>query len=220
MPFFKLKHLFFFILTLFFDNALIAKELIISEIKNKIVNVDVYGNNFILNKNYIIKNGDFVTSKNQNSYFVFNNVKICLAKNSSVKFKEIKSKNVILEHIKGNVLVNKIKNKSLKVEISIYKKFIFDVKDKVYINQFNKNKFIVRSFFGLSYKPFYSKQTFKLKNNTEYKYDAKLKETKVSNILKDPLIINCLTNKKIIDANKNYSFTCIQNGKKLVCGYK
>ena len=28
------------------------------------------------------------------------------------------------------------------------------------------------------------------------------------------------TNKKIIDPNENYSFTCIQNGKKLVCGYK
>ncbi len=123
-----MKHLFFFILTLFFNNTLIAKELIISEIKNKIENVDVYGNKFILNKNYIIKNGDF--------------------------FKSNKSKNVILEHITGNLLVNKIKNKSLKVEISIYKKFIFDVKDKVYINQFNKNKFIVRSFFGLSYKPF------------------------------------------------------------------
>ncbi len=220
MPFLKLKHLFFFILALFFNNTLIAKELIISEIKNKIETVDIYGNKFILNKNYIIKNGDFVKSKNQNSYFVFNNVKICLAKNSAVKFKEIKSKNVILEHIKGNLLVNKIKNKSLKVEISIYKKFIFNVKDKVYINQFNKNKFIVRSFFGLNYKPLYSKQTFRLKNNTAYKYDTKLKETKVSNILKDPLIINCLTNKKIIDADKNYSFSCIQNGKKLVCGYK
>ena len=186
MPFFKLKHLFFFILTLFFNNTLVAKELIISEIKNKIEIVDIYGDKFILNKNYIIKNGDFIKSKNQNSYFVFNNVKICLAKNSSVKFKEIKSKNVILEHITGNLLVNKIKNKSLKVEISIYKKFIFDVKDKVYINQFNKNKFIVRSFFGLSYKPFYSKLTFRLKNNTTYKYDAKLKVAKVSNILKDP----------------------------------
>ena len=220
MPFFKLKRLFFLIFILFFNNTLIAKELVISEIKNKIENVDIYGNSFILNKNYIIKNGDFVKSKNQNSYFIFNNVKICLAKNSSVKFKEIKSKNVILEHIKGNILVNKIKNKSLKVEISIYKKFIFDFKDKVYINQFNKNKFIVRSFFGLSYKPFYSKLTFRLKNNTAYKYDTKLKETKVSNILKDPLIINCLTNKKIIDADKNYSFTCMQNGRKLVCGYK
>ena len=165
MPFFKLKHLFFFILTLFFNNTLIAKELIISEIINKIENVDVYGNKFILNKNYIIKNGDFVTSKNQNSYFVFNNVKICLAENSSVKFKEIKSKIVILEHITGNVLVNKIKNKNLKVEISIYKKFILDVKGKVYINQFDKNKFILRSFFGLSYKTFYSKKIFKLKKN-------------------------------------------------------
>ena len=220
LAFSKVKYQFFVILSLVLNNALHAKELIVSEIKNKIENVDIYGNKFILNKNYIIKNGDFVKSKNQNSYFVFNNVKICLAKNSSVKFKEIKSKNVILEHIKGNVLVNKIKNKSLKVEISLYKKFIFDVKDKVYINQFNKNKFIVRSFFGLSYKPFYSKQTFRLKNNTAYKYDTKFKETKVSNILKDPLIINCLTNKKIIDADKNYSFGCIQNGKKLVCGYK
>ena len=215
-----MKHLFFFILTLFFNNTLIAKELIISEIKNKIENVDIYGNKFILKKNYIIKNGDFIKSKNQNSYFVFNNVKICLAKNSSIKFKEIKSKNVILEHIKGNILVNKIKNKRLKFEISIYKKFIFDVKDKVYINQFNKNKFIVRSFFDLSYTTFYSKQAFNLKKNTTYKFDEKLKETKVSNILKDHLIINCLTNKNIIDSDKNYSFKCIQNGKKLVCGYK
>ncbi len=215
-----MKYLFFVILSFFFNNTLHAKELIISEIKNKIENVDIYGNKFILNKNYIIKNGDFIKSKNQNSHFVFNNVKICLAKNSSVKFKEIESKNVILEHIKGNVLVNKIKNKSLKVQISIYKKFIFDVKDKIYINQFNKNKFIVRSFFGLSYKPFYSKQIFKLKNNTAYKYDTKLKETKVSNILKDPLITNCLKNTKIIDVDKNYSFACTQNGKKLVCGYK
>ena len=169
LAFSKVKYLFFVILSLVFNNILHAKKLIISEIKNKIENVDIYGKKFILNKNYIIKIGDFFKSKNQNSYFVFNNVKICLAKNSSVKFKEIKSKNFILEHITGNVLVNKIKNKSLKVEISIYKKFIFDVKNKVYINQFNKNKFIVRSFFGLSYKPFYSKQTFKLKNNTEYK---------------------------------------------------
>ena len=215
-----MKYLFFVILSLLFNSSLHAKELIISEIKNKIENVDIYGNKFILNKNYIIKNGDFIKSKNQNSYFVFNNVKICLAKNSSVKFKEIKSKNVILEQIKGNVLVNKIKNKSLKIEISIYKKFILDVKGKVYINQFNKNKFIVRSFFGLNYKPLYSKQIFRLKNNTAYKYDTKLKETKVSNILKDPLIINCLTNKIIIDADKNNSFTCIQNGKRLVCGYK
>ena len=215
-----MKYLFFVILILVFDNNLIAKELLVSEIKNKIENVDIYGNKFILNKNYIIKNGDFIKSKNQNSYFVFNNVKICLARNSSIKFKEIKSKNVILEHIKGNLLVNKIKNKRLKLKISIYKKLIFDIKDKIYINQFSKNKFVLRSFFGLSYKPFYSNKTFKLKKNTTYKYDVNLKETKVSNILKDPLIMNCLTDKKITEADKNYSFTCMQNEKRLVCGYK
>jgi len=214
------KYLFFVILSLLFNSPLHAKKLIISEIKNKIENVDIYGNKFILNKNYIIKNGDFFKSKNQNSYFVFDNIKICLAKNSSIKFREIKNKNVILEHIRGNLLVNKIKNKSLKIEISIYKKFILDVKGKVYINQFDKNKFILRSFFGLSYKPFYSNKIFKLKKNTTYKYSEELKETMASNILDDSLIINCLTNKKIIDTDKNYSFTCIQNGKRLVCGYK
>ena len=214
-----MKYLFFVVLILVFDNNLIAKELIVSEIKNKIENVDIYGNKFILHKNYIIKNGDFFKTKSQNSYFVFDNVKICLSKNSSVKFREIKNKNIFLEHIKGNFLVNKTKNKSLKLEISMYKKFIFYVKDKLYINQFSKNKFILRSFFGLSYKPFFSNKTFKLKNNTTYKYDVKLKETKISNILKDPLIINCLTDKKITKAD-NYLFTCIQNEKRLVCGYK
>jgi hypothetical protein len=53
------KYLFFVILSLFYNNTIQAKELIISEIKNKIENVDIYGNKFILNKNYIIKNGDF-----------------------------------------------------------------------------------------------------------------------------------------------------------------
>ena len=75
LAFSKVKYLFFVILSLVLNNDLYAKELIISEIKNKLENVDVYGNKFILNKNYIIKNGDFIKSKNQNSYFVFNNVK-------------------------------------------------------------------------------------------------------------------------------------------------
>ena len=66
-----MKYLFFVILSLVFNNTIQAKELIISEIKNKIENVDIYGNKFVLNKNYIIKNGDFFISKNQNSYFVF-----------------------------------------------------------------------------------------------------------------------------------------------------
>ena len=90
LAFSKVKYLFFVILSLVHNNALHAKELIISEIKNKIENVDIYGNKFILNKNYIIKNGDFFKSKNQNSYFVFDNIKICLAKNSSIKFREPK----------------------------------------------------------------------------------------------------------------------------------
>ncbi len=215
-----MKHLLLLILTLSYNNTLIAKELIISEIKNIIENVDIYGNKFILNKNYIIKDGDFIKSKNQNSYFVFDNIKICLAKNSSIKFKEIKNNNVLLEHLKGNLLVNKINNKSFKFEISIFKNLIYNINGKVYINQFNKNKFILRSFFGMNFKSHHSEKIFKLKKNTTYKYDEKLDETSVSNILKDPLIINCFSDKKTIDTNNNYTYTCTPNKKRLVCGYK
>ena len=87
-----MKYLFFVILSLVFNNTIHAKDLIISEVKNKIENVDIYGNKFILNKNYIIKNGDFFKSKNQNSYFVFDNIKICLAKIAQLNLERLRIK--------------------------------------------------------------------------------------------------------------------------------
>ena len=41
----------------------------VSETQNKIEILDIYSNKFLLNKNYIIKNGDFMKSKNKISYF-------------------------------------------------------------------------------------------------------------------------------------------------------
>ena len=215
-----MKYLFFVILSLLFNSTLHAKELIISETQNKIEILDIYSNKFLLNKNYIIKNGDFMKSKNKISYLTFNKVKICLAKNSSIKVKKIKNDYMVIEHLKGSLLVNKENNSKLKLQIQILDNLILDITDKIYTNQFEKNKFLLRSFSGVSYKSFNTKNIRKLKKNTTYKYNEKLLEIRINNILEDPLINNCLINKKNFNSNNLKSFSCIPTGKKLICGYK
>jgi len=214
------KYLFFVILSLLFNSSLHAKELIISETQNKIEILDIYSNKFLLNKNYIIKNGDFMKSKNKISYLTFNKVKICLAKNSSIKVKKIKNDYMVIEHLKGSLLVNKENNSKLKLQIQILDNLILDITDKIYTNQFEKNKFLLRSFSGVSFKSFNTKDIRELKKNTTYKYNEKLLEIRINNILEDPLINNCLINKKNFNSNNLKTFSCIPTGKKLICGYK
>ena len=85
-------------------------------------------------------------SKNKISYLTFNKVKICLAKNSSIKVKKIKNNYMVIEHLKGSLLVNKENNSKLKLQIQILDNLILDITDKIYTNQFEKNKFLLRSF--------------------------------------------------------------------------
>lgn len=159
-------------------------------------------------------------SKNKISYLTFNKVKICLAKNSSIKVKKIKNNYMVIEHLKGSLLVNKEGNSKLKLQIQILDNLVLDITDKVYTNQFEKNKFLLRNFSGVSFKSFNTKDIRKLKTNTTYKYDEKLQEIRINNILEDPLINNCLINKKNFNSNNLKSFSCIPIGKKLICGYK
>ena len=97
---------------------------------------------------------------------------------------------------------------------------ILDITDKVYTNQFEKNKFLLRSFSGISFKSSNTKNITKLKKNTTYKINEKLQEIRINNILKDPVINNCLINKKNFNSNNLKSFSCIPTVKKLICGYK
>ena len=215
-----MKYLYFFFIILFYYSPTIAKEFVISETQNKIEILDIYSNKFLLNKNYIIKNGDFMKSKNKISYLTFNKVKICLAKNSSIKVKKIKNNYMIIEHLKGSLLVNRENNSKLKLQIQILDNLILDITDIIYTNQFEKNKFLLRSFSGVSFKFLNTKNIRKLKKNTTYKYNEKLHELRINNILEDPLIKNCSTNKKSFNSNYLKSFSCIPTGKKLTCGYK
>lgn len=215
-----MKYLYFILLTFFNYSATVAKELVVSEIHNKIEILDIYSNKFLLNKNYIIKSGDFMKSKNKNSYLIFNNVKICLAKNSAIKFKKIKNNYIFIEHLKGSLLINKENNIKLKLQIQIFDNLIFGIKDKIYTNHFEKNGFALRSFLGVNFKSIYNKNIKKLKINTTYRYNMQLQETIINNILEDPLINNCLMYKKELNSNYLKSFSCMPKGKKLICGYR
>mgnify|MGYP006063196575 FL=1 len=94
---YKVKYLYFFLIILFYYSPTIAKEFVVSETQNKIEILDIYSNKFLLNKNYIIKNGDFMKSENKISSLTFNKVKICLGKNSSIKVKKIKNNYMVIE---------------------------------------------------------------------------------------------------------------------------
>ena len=94
----QIKLRYFFFISLIFVNSFSANsvELIVNKIENPIKLIDKYGNKFFLNNNYILKNGDFLNSKDKSSFLIFNDVKICLGVNSSFKFKEILNKNYTL----------------------------------------------------------------------------------------------------------------------------
>ena len=87
----------------------------ISDIKNKIYVLDVYGKRFSLDKSKQIKTGDYLkTKKNPAILMLYNQTKICLSSNSSIK---INSLNLIDDHYeinldyrKGDILLSIPKN--------------------------------------------------------------------------------------------------------------
>ena len=73
----------------------------ISDIKNKIYVLDVYGKRFLLDKSKPIKTGDYLKTKKNPAILMLNNqTKICLSPNSSIK---INSLNLIDNHYEINL---------------------------------------------------------------------------------------------------------------------
>ena len=73
----------------------------ISDVKNKIYVLDVYGKRFTLDKSKQIKTGDYLKTKNNPAILMLNNqTKICLSPNSSIK---INSLNLIDNHYEINL---------------------------------------------------------------------------------------------------------------------
>ena len=219
---FKLfKYLFLIPLLAPFNYQTFANELIISKFNNRIKLIDKYGNNFFINENYILKNGDFINSVDKNSYLIFNDIKICLGVNSSLKFKEIfKKKNeIFIEHLKGSIFINQRTNHKIKIKIKIFKNLISNFKHKIYTNIFDKNKFILKSFSKINFIQD-NKKSINLEKNITYTFSEMLKKTKIGNISDDPLFKECESKEKNIQLNNQKIFKCVPRGSELVCGYR
>jgi len=220
---YKIKLKYFFFISLFFFNSFSANsvELIVKQIKNPIKLIDKYGNNFFINENYILKNGDFINSIDENSYLILNGIKICLGINSSLKFKEIfNKKNVIfIEHLKGSIFINQRTNHKTKIKIKIFKNLISNFKHKIYTNIFDKNKFILQSFSKINFTQ-ENKKSINLEKNITYTFSEMLKKAKIGNISDDPLFKECESKEKTIQLNNQKFFKCVPRGSKLVCGYR
>ena len=215
----KVIYLFFIFFCLVNSNLSLSDELIVTKTKNPTKIIDLYGNKFFISKNYILKVGDYAVSRNENSYFIFENIKICLGSNSSIKFNEIsyKDNHIVIEHLRGSVFIHNKNYRKLKIKLKVLNNFITKF-NKIYVNHFNKNKFIFHSFSQISFKE-NEKSQINLKKNFSYKFDNILAKTKIKNILNDPLITQCKLEKNIGNNKKNL-FRCFPNGTKITCGYK
>ena len=194
-------------------------ELIVKQIKNPIKLIDKYGNNFFIDKNYILKNGDFINSIDENSYLILNGIKICLGVNSSLKFKKIfnKKNEIFIEHLKGSIFINQRTN--YKIKIKIFKNLISDFKHKIYTNIFDNNKFIIQSFSKINFIQ-ENKKSINLEKNITYLFSDILKKAKIGNISEDPLFKECESKEKKIQLNEQKKFKCVPRGSELVCGYR
>ena len=217
---FKLKYIYLILLSSLYVYPSYSNELIVREIQNQIKIVDKYGNKFLLDKNYILKSGDFLNSVDKSSYLIFDKTKLCLGKNSSIKIKQLKSNLITIKHLKGSLLINNGETNKLNFKIELFDNLISNFKNKIYTKQIDKKKFILKSFSSAKFKPNYSQNVINIKQNTTYLFDQILQKKLVTNISQSPLIKNCITNKKNIETNRQKLFKCKPNFSKLICGFQ
>ena len=117
------------------SNSFCFSQMKISDIKNKIYVLDIYGKRFSLDKSKQIKTGDYLKTKKKPAILMLNNqTKICLSPNSSIK---INSLNLIDNHYeinldfrKGDMVLSIPKNTK-----DVHNLFIFSYKVNNLINK-------------------------------------------------------------------------------------
>lgn len=216
LKFLILLFIFFLIFNIF---PSFSDNLIVKSTTDNVKVIDKYGNNFLLKRNYILKNGDFFKNTIGTSVIILNKLKLCL--NNSIKFKIkrnlTQTNHIIIEHLKGSLFVKKNKEK-LDVKLKILSNHISNFKNSIYLNFFNKKSFIVYSFTDTYFKNLYENNYKKLKKNVSYIFDGNIKRIKITNLLNDPLINQCEeTNRLKLDRQKK--FICKSKFSKFICGF-
>ena len=107
--------IFFFIISSF--NTSSFAKVNISEVVNEVFVLDIYGNRYILGNTNLIKQGDYLKTKNKPAYLILDDkTRICLAANTSIKILDLKNIGNKIEYTfdfnKGDLLLDINQKKS------------------------------------------------------------------------------------------------------------
>jgi len=201
----------------------------ISDIKNKIYVLDVYGKRFSLDKSKQIKTGDYLKTKKNPAILILNNrTKICLSPNSSIK---INSLNLIDDHYeinldyrKGDMLLSIPKNTKDTHNLFFYSYKVNNLINKIILSKnfklelLNYNNELNLLFIDKKIKkipPYSYTKIFEKKNLIEI-YNA----SKVSNFSSKFLqgCVSILPKIKQKVDNSKLQYRCVTENGRLICG--
>ena len=221
--------LFIFIFIFFNNPAFSALKTTVTEVKNDVFVLDVYGKRFNLKNSDEIKTGDFLKTNNLPASFILNNkTKVCLSANSSLKIINldlIKERYDITFQFRSGDLYLSIPNNSIDTHnIKFFNYIIKNSRNDLVLSKSSELELInYRNSFNLFFKDKKNKRVppfsyLKLSKNGNVVNSSKIIN---SDDIKKKFLVGCI-NTMSKDKHKNNSralqYGCITQSGKLVCG--
>ena len=221
--------LFIFIFIFFNNPAFSALKTTVTEVKNDVFVLDVYGKRFNLKNSDEIKTGDFLKTNNLPASFILNNkIKVCLSANSSLKIINldlIKERYDITFQFRSGDLYLSIPNNSIDTHnIKFFNYIIKNSRNDLVLSKSSELELInYRNSFNLFFKDKKNKRVppfsyLKLSKNGNVVNSSKIIN---SDDIKKKFLVGCI-NTISKDKHKNNSralqYGCITQSGKLVCG--
>ena len=221
--------IFIFIFIFFNNPAFSVLKTTVTEVKNDVFVLDVYGKRFNLKNSDEIKTGDFLKTNNLPASFILNNkTKVCLSANSSLKIINldlIKERYDITFQFRSGDLYLSIPNNSIDTHnIKFFNYIIKNSRNDLVLSKSSELELInYRNSFNLFFKDKKNKRVppfsyLKLSKNGNVVNSSKIIN---SDDIKKKFLVGCI-NKMSKDKHKNNSrvlqYGCITQSGKLVCG--
>ena len=221
--------LFIFIFIFFNNPAFSVLKTTVTEVKNDVFVLDVYGKRFNLKNSDEIKTGDFLKTNNLPASFILNNkTKVCLSANSSLKIINldlIKERYDITFQFRSGDLYLSIPNNSIDTHnIKFFNYIIKNSRNDLVLSKSSELELInYRNSFNLFFKDKKNKRVppfsyLKLSKNGNVVNSSKIIN---SDDIKKKFLVGCI-NTMSKDKHKNNSralqYGCITQSGKLVCG--
>ncbi len=218
--------LLFFSLTIFLPNVCFS-EINISKVKNKVYVLNIHGKRFFLNEDNNITSGDYLSTREQPAYIIFqDNTKLCFSSNSSLKVSKNKNQ-VNFDFKKGSILFSINKKSYEQYNLNFFLYNLENIEDIIILSK--KNNLEITNFknnLSLSYKDEINKISLPSFTILELSHNGKVSKKKILDINKFPKVIleDCMIKLPKTKKNKNKNFNlkygCISQNGKLVCGNK